>query len=89
LALQQILLTTTTMGTLGTSMAMTIPRPAAAVTAQAVTAAAAPASSRSTYWPLGQVAFSLLPWQERIPVVLQLSRLFVQKKVMEVEVIRK
>lgn len=60
LALQQILLTTT-VGTLGASMAMTIPKPAAAVTAQAVTAAAAPASSRSTYWPLGKVAFSLLP----------------------------
>lgn len=58
---------TTTIGTSGGIMAMAVPGSATAATAStahAITTVESPAiitSSRSTYWPLGKVAFSLLP----------------------------
>ena len=51
--LQQIVLLTTTISTSG-GMAM-------AASPESAVAATVPASSRATYWPLGKVAFSLLP----------------------------
>jgi hypothetical protein len=51
--LQQIVLLTTTISTSG-GMAV-------AASPESAIAATVPASSRATYWPLGKVAFSLLP----------------------------